>query len=256
MAPSRTLAAAAVVAAGALLVPAAAQGALRADDVRIASDAAKVRVFVHFAGGPPLTGLERQVDAIDPTPLDGRAIVRVNAAGITSTAGPATGSGVTARVIRRPGNLLVRTTMAPDRIKFVSYRVSIPRNLLIVDLWRVTTDRRARILGDGCLSLTSWSGAGGRARAAGRELQPLFEHGLVLTVRGAHGSPISETPLIAAEGTFRPDFSGYAIPGRWRGAVAVPAASRGARVMLEAWSASAKDGSLECLVQTPARIAP
>jgi hypothetical protein len=36
----------------------------------------------------------------------------------------------------------------------------------------------------------------------------------------------------------------------------VPAASQGARAMLEAWSSSAKDGSLECLVQTPVRVAP
>ena len=58
------------------------------------------------------------------------------------------------------------------------------------------------------------------------------------------------------EGVFLPDFSGYASPGRWGGSMPVPAASHGARAMLEAWSSSAKDGSLECLVQTPVRVAP
>ena len=92
--------------------------------------------------------------------------------------------------------------------------------------------------------------------AKGLELQPLFEHGLVLTLRGSDGSAISEKPLTATEGVFRPDFSGYASPGRWSGSMPVPAASHGARAMLEAWSSSAKDGSLECLVQTPVRVGP
>ena len=70
------------------------------------------------------------------------------------------------------------------------------------------------MLSDGCLKMTSWSARNGRAKAKGLELQPLFEHGLVLTLRGSDGSAISEKPLTATEGVFKPDFSGYSSPGQ------------------------------------------
>lgn len=256
MRASRMLAAALAGAAVALLAPALAQGALRADRVTIANTPAKVRVVVHFTGGPPLTGLARQVDAPDPDPIDGRSSVRINAAGITTGAARVTGSGVTARVQGRPGRIVVRMSSAANTLKFLQYKVSVPRSVVVVDLWKVTSSAQARVLSDGCLTMTSWSAANARAKARGLELQPLFEHGLVLTLRGSDGRAISEKPLTTTEGVFRPDFSGYASPGRWSGSMPVPAASTGARAMLEAWSASAKDGSLECLVQTPVRVAP
>jgi hypothetical protein len=255
MASSRTLVTAALVAAGVLATPALATGALRADDVRIVDRPASVRVLVQFTGGPPLAGLERQTDALDPEPLDGRAVVRVNATGISSGVSPITRAGVRVRISQRPGNLVMLLDGAAGALKFVSYRVSVPRNLLIIDLWKVTTARGARILDDGCLRMTGWSAAGRRARARGRELEPLFEHGLVLTLRGAGGTAIAEKPLIATEGVFRPDFSGYAVPGRWHGSMPYAVASR-RRAMLEAWVASAKDGSLDCLVQTPVVLRP
>ena len=256
MRPSRILAAALAGAALSLLVPALAQGALRADRVTIANTPSKVRVVVHFTGGPPLTGLERQIDAPDPDPLDGASRVRINATGITTRAAPVTAAGVTARVTGLPGRIVVRMSSDPDELKFLQYKVSVPRNVVVIDLWKVTASANARVLNDGCLKMTSWSGKGGRVKAKGLELQPLFEHGLVLTLRGSDGSAISEKPLTATEGVFLPDFSGYASPGHWSGSMPVPAASHGARAMLEAWSSSAKDGSLECLVQTPVRVTP
>ena len=252
---SRSLVAATLVVAGALAVPAVASAALRADSVTITQAPAKVRVVVHFSGGPPLTGLERQTDALDPEPLDGRTVVRINATGITTGAAPVTRAGVRARVGQRPGNLIVLLDAQRDTLKFVSYRASVPRNVLVIDLWKVTTAPGARILSDGCLGMTSWSAAGGRAKARGLELEPLFEHGVVLTARGAGGVPVAEKPLIATEGVFRPDFSGYAAPGRWTGSMPFTVSSP-RRVMLEAWSASAKDGSLDCLVQTPVLLKP
>ena len=136
------------------------------------------------------------------------------------------------------------------------YSVSIPRNVLVIDLLRVThLAPRRRKLNDGCLRMTSWSAAGGTAKAKGRELQPLFEHGLVLTLRGEDGAPIAEKPVTATEGVFLPDFSGYAVPGRWSGAMPFTVPSQ-RRAMLEAWSSSAKDGSLDCLVQTPVLLKP
>lgn len=255
MASRRILIATALLGSGALLLPSLAAAALRADGVRAVNTPAKVRVFVEFTGGPPLTGLERQTDTIDPQPLDGRAVVRVNATGITTGVAPTTAAGVQVRISQRPGNLVILLDGAANRLKFVSYRASVPRNLVVIDLWKVTTARAARVLDDGCLRMTSWSSRDRRAKARGLELQPLFEHGLVLTLRGAGGAAIAEKPLVADEGIFRPDFSGYATPGTWRGSMPYSVASQ-QRAMLEAWSSSAKDGSLDCLVQTPVVLRP
>jgi hypothetical protein len=259
---SRTLprlALAAAIAAAALIALALAprvSAQLTATDLRVASTPKVVRVVVDFAGAQ-LTGLERQVDAVDPEISDGRGLVRVNATGIGSGATPASGAGVTARVVRRPGSIVIRVDGAAGRFKFLEYNVSVPRNILVIDLWKATAARAATVLDDGCLRLTRWSGTDGRARARGLELQPLFEHGLVLSLRAprAGGSTLGLKPITATEGTFLPDFSGYATPGRWRGATPpIPGLPR--RAMLEAWSTSAKDAALECLVQVPVRIVP
>jgi hypothetical protein len=234
-----------------------AEAALEATDVRVQGHDAKVRVIVEFQGAPPLTGLERQVDALDRAVADGRAVVRVNATGITTSAAPASGAGVTARVAQRPGNIVVLLDAPVNRFKFVSYRASVSRNVLVIDLWRATTRRAATILDDGCLSLTGWRGGRGAARARGLELLPLFESNLVLSLRaaGAGDTTIALRPVTATGGTFLPDFSGFATPGRWRGTLPYTVSSP-RRAMLEAWSASAKDGSLDCLVQVPVVIRP
>ncbi len=252
------LALAALLAAGLLALALAprAGAALTATDLRIASNPKVVRVVVEFDGAA-LTGLERQVDAIDPAISDGRGIVRVNATGIVAPAFPRSGFGVMARIAQRPGSILIRMDTLAGRFKFLEYNVSVPRNVLVIDLWKATAAAAAKVLDDGCLRLSSWSGVDGRARARGLELQPLFEHGLVLSARapGAGGSTLAERPLVATEGTFLPDFSGYAVPGRWSGRTPpIPGLPR--RAMLEAWAASAKDGSLECLVQVPIRVIP
>lgn len=242
-----------------LVLAAASQAgaALRATDVRVQGHDAKVRVIVEFQGAPPLTGLESQVDALDPAVADGRAVVRVNATGITTSADPDSGAGVTALVAQRPGNIVVLLDAPVNRFKFVSYRVSVPRNVLVIDLWRATTRRAATILDDGCLRLTGWRGGRGAAPARGLELQPLFERNLVLSLRAADAgdATIALRAVTATGGTFLPDFSGLATPGRWRGTLPYTVSSR-RRAMLEAWSASAKDGSLDCLVQVPVVIRP
>lgn len=254
--PFRWALAAAALAGAALAPSAAAQ--LTATDLRITGDAARVRVVVDFAGAR-LTGLGRQVDAPDPSPADGRGLVRINATGITSAAAPARGGGgVVAAVRRRAGSIVVVVSGPPGRFKFLGYRVSVPRNVVVIDLWEATASRAATVLDDGCLRLTRWSGAGGRVRARGLELQPLFERGLVLSARapGDAFATLRERPLVATGGVPRPDFSGYSSPGRWRGATARIGGGLPRRVMLEAWTASAKDGSLECLVQVPVRVVP
>jgi hypothetical protein len=258
---SRALALAAAAGAIVAAAPSAATAALTATGVSLAGRPAFEQVVVPFAGGT-LTGLERQTDATDPAVADGRAVVRVNGRGITARPVTRTRGGVTARLVRRTGSVLVVLDTPTSAFKFVSYGVDGSRTRLVIRLWRATVSPAARVLDDGCLRLTSWNGHGG-ARASGRELRPLFEHALVLSLRaaGAGGATLAETPLTATEGTFLPDFSGYATPGRWTGRLRVTLGSPGGtppglRAMLEAWSTSAKDGSLECLVQTPVILRP
>ncbi len=245
------------VAAVAAVVPAGATAALTATGVTPTGRPAYVQVVVPFSGGV-LTAFEREVDAVDPRAGDGRAIVRVNGRGITARPVTVTRAGVTARLVRRPGSVLVVLRGTAGLHKFVSYAVDGSRTRLVIRLWRATTSARARRLDDGCLRLSRWSARSG-VRARGLEREPLFEHGLVLSLRaaGAGAATLAERGLIATEGTFRPDFSGYLVPGRWRGTLAVPAGTPpGTRVMLEARAESAKDGSLECLVQTPVVLRP
>lgn len=239
----RTSATATLAAAALLLAPALAHGALRADRVRVVDGPGRVRVLVHLAGAPPPAGMRRAAEVVDPRPLDGRASVRVTAPGITAAAGAATSAGVIARVVGAPGSVVVRMTARPRSLKFVRLRVSTPRGLLIIDLMKVTTRIGARILDDGCLSLRSWSARGGRAAATGRERGPLPQHGFLLTVRGRDGMAIAERSLTATRGS-------------WAGAVRIPGPAAGSRAMLEAWTTSARDGSLQCLVQTPVIIRP
>lgn len=256
--PAVLLALAALLAAAvaALALAPSAGAALTATDLRVSSNPKVVRVVVEFSGAR-LTGLERQVDSVDPRVSDGRGLVRVNATGISASASPATGAGVTARVVRRPGSIVVRVDGAAGRFKFLEYNVSVPRNVLVIDLWKASAARAAQVLDDGCLRLTRWSGQDARGTARGLELQPLFEHALVLSLRapGAGGSTLALQAVTATEGTFLPDFSGYSVPGRWSGRTRVVSGAP-RRATLEAWATSAKDGALECLVQVPVLLAP
>ena len=142
---------------------------------------------------------------------------------------------------------------APGRFKFLEYNVSVPRNVLVIDLWKASAAAAAKVLDDGCLRLSSWSGHGQRPGPGPRAAAALRARpGAVASAPGAGGSTLAERPLVATEGTFLPDFSGYAVPpDAGAAAPTIPGLPR--RAMLEAWAASAKDGSLECLVQVPIR---
>jgi hypothetical protein len=252
--PRRHALAIACAVAGALAIPSTGAAALRATGLTVATRAAYDQVVVTFAGGR-LTGLERQVEATDVAPGDGHSVVRVTGRRIAARPAIATGAGVTARLAGGPGSVRVVMTTPPGRSKFVQYRVDGSRTHLVVRLWRARVAPAARVLSDGCLRLTAWSGRrGGSAR--GLELRPLFEHGLVLSARraGAGGTALAERPLTAHQGVFLPDFSGYATPGRWSGRLRAAPGAAVVPVMLEAWSTSAKDGSLQCLVQTPVNL--
>lgn len=226
--------------------------------IHVGDRPALVRVVIDLPRGARMRAGERDVEALDAGPLDGRAVVRALAPGLAVRRAQATlpVAGGTVVVGPRRNGFTVLARAPRATLKFVSYRVAPGGRRLVIDLWRNTTSAAARIRSDGCLRIDAWNVGVGRVRAQGRELQPLFEHGLVLTLR-REGSvrTIALTPVTAVEGTFRSDFSGYASPGRWNGglrfALAAPAGDPRLRAMLEAWSTSAKDGSLDCLVQTP-----
>ena len=242
--------AALTAAAGLAALPAAAQGAPAPP--RIAEGPAFVQVVVPLQG-PAVAAIEGQVEALDPSPANGRAVVRVTRPGVVASTTAVTRRGVRVRAGLNPGGFVVVLTAPRGRFSFLSYATTVGPPRLVIRLWTATTDAAARILDDGCLRLTRWSGGrAGVASARGLELVPLFEHALVLSLRaeGRGGSTIAQRPITAIEGVFRPDFSGYLTPGTWRGRLpyAVPAPRR---AMLQAWSTSARDGALDCLVQTP-----
>lgn len=253
------LAALVVAGVAALWAPAPAGAALTATSVRIDERPAATRVVIAFRGGR-LTGLANQVDTIDPDIGNGRAVIRVNARGIRTTA-PARGAGgLVVQVARRSGHivaLLDERVAARGRFKFVSYRIPGGRRALVVDVWKTDVTRAAAVRDDGCLRLTRWRNGRGVLRVAGLEREPLFEHNVVLSLRiaGAGGATLALKAVTARGGVLRPDFSGYSRPGRFRGLVRYSVAGP-TRAMLEAWSASAKDGSLECLVQAPVVLRP
>lgn len=232
-----------------------------ASGIHISQRPAAVRIAIVFPAGTNLGAPAADVEALDAAPGDGRAVLKVSAPGLGVRSQNAMGAGLTVRLRPRAGGATILIFGRRHALKFVSYGRPSGRRL-VIDMWRNTTAAGARILNDGCLKLTRWGATPGIATARGRELQPLFEHGLVLSLRreGPGRTLIAQTPVTATEGVFKPDFSGYRIPGRWNGSlpftlVPDPGTTR-TRAMLEAWSSSAKDGSLDCLVQTPVIVRP
>lgn len=232
-----------------------------ASGIHITQRAAAVRIAVVLPNGTDLGAPSSDVEALDAAPADGRAVLKVSVPGLAVRSQNATGAGLTVRLRPRSGGATILILGRRHALKFVSYGRPSGRRL-VIDVWRNTTAAGARILNDGCLSLKRWGTTPGIATARGRELTPLFEHGLVLSLRreGPGRTLIAETPVTATEGVFKADFSGYRVPGRWNGSlpftlVPDPGTTR-TRAMLEAWSSSAKDGSLTCLVQTPVILRP
>lgn len=222
--------------------------------ITITDRPAYVQVTVELSRGT-VSPREGQVEALDPSVEDGRGSVLVTARGASVIGGQQTRLGVTANAsVSRRGPLL-SLRAASGRFAFVSYEASRGRTL-VVRLWKSDpvfpgAIRRA----DACLRITAYAGTTGRVSARGLERRPLFEHGLVLQLRDAAGRSVGLRPITAREGTFRPDFSGYLRPGTWSGTV-THRVTRRQRGVLQAWVTSARDGSLECLVQVPVTLAP
>jgi hypothetical protein len=230
-----SLAAAAI----ALASPAAASADLTATGVRIGDRPAAVRVVVDFSGGRLQLG---EVIATDPAPGDGRARLRLTRRGVRTRAAARRAHGVRVRVVQGRGRISVRIAAASGRFKYVAVSALRGPERLVIDLYRSrppSPEAEIRSAPDGCLALTSVRREGRRFVVRGRE-QDLFEHALVLRVRDSSGRVVASRPLTAAA-------------GRWRGSVRYRVGA-GQAGTLEAVAHSAKDGSLDCIVQVRVRL--
>jgi hypothetical protein len=224
----------------ALLIPGSATSAgdratvLTANRIRAGSHPAFVRVVVDFSGGAVTFNT---TNATDPNPFDGAARVEVERAGVRSVAAPLTAFGVTTRITDLGSRLGIRLTASPGRFKYLSITVLHAPERVVIDLWRSIPTVSARFGRAGCLTITSYSVTATSVRVTGRE-QDLFEHSFVVRVRGALGGVAAQRIMTAT--------------GAWSATLAVGGPRR--RGTLEAVAGSAKDGSLDCLVQVPITI--
>jgi hypothetical protein len=204
---------------------------LTANRIRAGSHPAFVRVVVDFSGGAVTFNT---TNATDPSPFDGAARVEVERAGVRSVAAPLTALGVTTRITDLGSRLGIRLTASPGRFKYLSITVLHAPERVAIDLWRSTPTVPARFGRFGCLTITSYSVTPTSVRASGTE-RDLFEHSFVVRVRGARGGVAAQRIMTGA--------------GPWSTTLAVGGPRR--LGTLEAVAGSAKDGSLDCLVQVP-----
>lgn len=212
-----------------------ARGALVADEIRIGEHAGFVRVVIDFSGGRVLPG---EAVASDPDPFpDGIARIPLERRGVRTRAAAIQAHGVGVRIGQGSRRIVIHLTAAPRRFKYVRYFALRNPHRLVLDLYESappTTGAEQRRGPRGCLSLTSHSIRSRIVRAAGRE-RDLFEHSLAVRLRGADGRVIRERGVTAAD-------------GRWATRFRHPALPRQAAT-LEGVALSAKDGTLECIVQ-------
>jgi hypothetical protein len=205
--------------------------ALRLESVRVAGARERVTMVARFSGGNVPTGV---VEASDANPFDGRATVAVLGARISSAVAAAQGSGMRVRIAVRSGRLTLAFASPARAFTYVGYRRE-GRGVLAFVLWRAgppAAGAHPHFGPAGCLTLRA-SLRGSIIRAAGDEAG-LFEHSFLLRLRTRGGALVGQRVITAA--------------GHW--AAALPFSARAGRVAtLEAYAASAKDGSLACLVQ-------
>jgi hypothetical protein len=233
---------ASTIAGLALTAPGVAQqpGPLTANGIRIADHPGRVAVVVDFSGGRVVAG---QVVASDPRPFrDGRVRLPLHRPGVRTTAAPAQGEGVAARIAQGSDRITIRLDAAPRRFKYVAYRALRSPARLAIDLYESRPPSPAaeiRRAPDRCLSLRDFAITPRRVSASGRELN-LFEHSLVVRLRRAGGVVHRERAATAAA-------------RRWSTSFRYPPTRRRTGT-LEAVALSAKDGTLDCLTQVRVRF--
>jgi hypothetical protein len=217
-----------------VIVPSAhATVALTGVTMRVGDHPGFVRVVVTFTDGDL-----RAFDAstLDPSIMDGGALLEVAHVGVRAEAPAVAALGVRAALVQGRDRVLLRLRATPGRFKYVSYRALAGPERLVVDLWKAAAPVPG-IRNDGCLRMVTATVAPRRVTIAGRELRQIFEHNVVLRLRDAAGKQIAIKPVTS-------------VNRRWAGSLSYRAAAAGPAT-LEASSHSARDGSLECLVQVP-----
>jgi len=224
------------------VLPAAAGAALTADQIRIGNHPAFVRVVVDFSGGT-LHG--NDVESPDPSPFDGAARVRVMHTGVTTAAAPVNAEGVSARIVQRPGSIVLRLEARRHRFKYLEHTVLHSPERLVVDLWKARPPTSAAEFPTapqgGCLSIVNLNALPGRVTANGME-NGLFEHMFLADVRNRKGRVVGTRPVTASG-------------GHWHRTVpfAVTASQPGT---FEVVDFSEQDGSLVCIAQRRVALAP
>jgi hypothetical protein len=222
--------------------PAAASAALKATQIRIGNHPAFVRVVVDFTGG---TLHANDVESPDPQPFDGRARVRVTDAGITSSAAPVTGERIAARIVARPGFIVLRLSFRRHRFKYLEHGVLHSPERMVIDLWKARPPTSAAEFmtapQGGCLTIDNVTEAPGRITANGTETD-LFEHMFQADVRNRKGRVVGARPVTATG-------------GHWHRTVryTVSASHPGT---FEVVDLSEQDGSLSCIAQVRVALDP
>jgi len=221
----------AVALAGVALAAAPAHEALRLEGARVAGGPQRVEVFTRFTGGKVPLGIVMTVDA---RPYDGLATVVVPDPRISTALARVHGFGLHVRMFARSGRLTFALASTAQAFTYVGYRKTSAGRLVLV-LWRSTPparDSHPRFGRTGCLTLRA-NVRGSVIRVSGTESR-LFEHSFVVRLRARDGRLVAQRVVTAV--------------GPW--VVNLPFAARAGRVAtLEAFAASAKDGSLACIAQ-------
>jgi hypothetical protein len=208
---------------------------LTATGIRVGDHPGFVRVVVDFTGGTVLTG---EVVATDPNPFgDGVVRLPLSHRRVRTTAAPVNALGVSASIRQRRGRIVIRLAGAPRRFKYVGYHAQSNPQRLVIDMIKSAPPvPAAEVLtgAGGCLTLRNFAVTNRRVRASGRE-RDLFEHSLVVRLRRADGRIHAQRPETAPN-------------RRWSTSFRYPRTRRRAGT-LEAVALSAKDGTLDCLVQ-------
>lgn len=226
--------------AGAVLAPQAAAAPLTATQIRIGDHPGFVRVVVDFTGGTVQAG---EVVATDPNPFpDGFVRLPMMHRGIRTTAAPVRDEGVFARIGQGADRITIRLTGHDRRFKYVGYVAQHSPERLVIDLYKSRPpgpDAEITRGRGGCLTLGAHTVTRTRVTASGRE-RDLFEHSLVVRLRRTGGRVHRQRAVIAANRRWSTSFT-YRRVRRQTGT-------------LEAVALSAKDGTLDCLVQVRVRF--
>jgi hypothetical protein len=223
-----------------VLAPQATAAPLTATKIRIGDHPGFVRVVVDFTGGSVQAG---EVVATDPNPFpDGFVRLPMMHPGVRTTAMPVRAEGVFARIGQGAGRITIRLTGHDRRFKYVGYVAQHTPERLVIDLYKSRPPTAAAEITrgrGGCLTLGSHTVTVTRVMAAGRE-RDLFEHSLVVRLRREGGRVHRQKPETAVNRRWSTNF-GYRRVARQTGT-------------LEAVALSAKDGTLDCLVQVRVRF--